>query len=135
MSDVWACTVPMAKAAAIFASPIAFHSHPKRPEADAIGKVVMLASLSMVVGCAKLAGFVLREGSDPRHEHPEADRIRLEASRHDGPVIWVFENAIGFDEPIAMKCSGGPGLLFTLPERLHAPLREAYRKARERRKA
>jgi hypothetical protein len=137
MADVWAVSLQpqIVTLVAMTASPISIHSSTVRPLPEAIGKVVMLASLSMIVGCAKLAGFFLREGSDPKHEHPEADRLRraYEAKKHNGPVCWVFENGIGFGEPIPVKASGGIGSLWTVPEKLHEALRRAWKTARERR--
>lgn len=124
-------------AIAIGCGTLAFDASDSRPDPEAIGKVVMVASLDQIVACAKLAGVVtLRGFRYPDTEHPEADAIRagLAGKPVDRACLWVFEMGICFEKPIPVRAAPA-GAVWSVPVEIEDELRAAYRAARERRAA
>lgn len=142
MPELWGLSMTPTSALAVASKlsdwPFALDSRVDDPPEDALGQTVALCSLGMIVGAAKLAGLVYTQKTDPRREHPEADRIRMsmKGSRSlEGPVVLVWEHGLPFGEPISIKAGAAVGLFFTLPEKIRPQLRAAYIAAKKRRES
>lgn len=135
-ATVLATTVQPGLAVAIGCGRLSVDARDERPDPDAIGRVVMLASAGSIAGCALLAGVVtLRGARYPDTEHPKAEEIlrSIKGKPVDRACLWVFESGLLFERPIELDTDARG--LWPVPAELHPQLRAAYRAARLRRTA
>lgn len=139
--SVLGVTLQPGLAIAIGIGKLALDARDERPDPDAVGKVVMVATLEQIVGCARLTGVVTLSGTRwPDTEHPKSDEIReqycsrMRGTPIDRACLWIYEEGTLFQPSIPVR-AGKPGVVWTVPAEIENELREAYRRARERRAA